>query len=117
MAECQNCGGFVTDDYARVFGDNQNDVHDCRQCPTEREIRDAEDEEGDQVLLRDVMTDREEGTTARADAAGEGDAGRRSAEAPGSGGGSTDRPNAGGGEVSDGLGLSRLRSVLGMGAK
>lgn len=29
---CRNCGGFVTRDFARVFGDNQNSVHGCLEC-------------------------------------------------------------------------------------
>jgi hypothetical protein len=60
MAECDHCGSFVTDDYARVFGDNENRVDDCRNCPT---VRSTSEEPGDgrEVLLRDVResTDRE----------------------------------------------------------
>lgn len=30
--ECQNCGGMVSDDFARVFGDNDDVVHGCPEC-------------------------------------------------------------------------------------
>lgn len=29
---CQNCDSFVTKDFARVFGNNQNEVHGCLDC-------------------------------------------------------------------------------------
>lgn len=32
MATCNNCGTFVTTDYARVFGDNEGTVHGCPEC-------------------------------------------------------------------------------------
>lgn len=56
MSECMSCGGFVSDDYARVFGDNQNNVFDCRSCRTDRRRSDKkkEDDDGEQVLLRSV---------------------------------------------------------------
>jgi hypothetical protein len=31
---CRNCGAHVTDDFARVFGDNQNRVYGCHECTT-----------------------------------------------------------------------------------
>jgi len=30
--ECQNCGAMVSDDFARVFGDNTDTVHGCPDC-------------------------------------------------------------------------------------
>lgn len=36
--ECRNCGNHVTNDFARVFGDNDNIVHHCPSCVTAREI-------------------------------------------------------------------------------
>ena len=30
--ECRNCGGRVSADFARVFGDNDGVVHRCMQC-------------------------------------------------------------------------------------
>ena len=55
MAECTYCGGFVTDDYARVFGDNENRVDDCRNCPTRRPTEEEDEaDDGREVLLREV---------------------------------------------------------------
>jgi hypothetical protein len=35
MAECRNCGGFVTDQYVRVFAPNDMDtVRVCPNCPS-----------------------------------------------------------------------------------
>lgn len=30
--QCQNCGGDVTEQYRRVFGDNNDVVHACPHC-------------------------------------------------------------------------------------
>jgi hypothetical protein len=39
---CQNCSNEVSDTFARVFGDNQNDVHACHGClPTRRQVSDG----------------------------------------------------------------------------
>lgn len=55
MATCYGCGGFVTDDYARVFGDNDDKVDDCRNCSKRRIESDDEDEtEKRTVLLSDI---------------------------------------------------------------
>jgi len=35
---CVNCGSFVTPQFARVFGDNQNRVTRCINCTTSREL-------------------------------------------------------------------------------
>jgi len=32
MKYCRNCGAPVTEDYARVFGDNDDVVHSCAEC-------------------------------------------------------------------------------------
>ncbi|WP_449271670.1 DUF7563 family protein [Halogranum gelatinilyticum] len=32
MTECNNCGVFVTPRFARVFGDNEDDIYGCRSC-------------------------------------------------------------------------------------
>jgi hypothetical protein len=32
MTRCLNCRSHVTERYARVQGDNQNQVHECPQC-------------------------------------------------------------------------------------
>jgi hypothetical protein len=37
--ECNNCGSFVTPQFARVFGDNDDEVYGCLNCQTARELR------------------------------------------------------------------------------
>ena len=32
MRECEACGAPVSDAFARVFGDNQGEVHACPEC-------------------------------------------------------------------------------------
>ena len=32
MRECINCGSKVTQRFARVFGDNEDDIHGCPEC-------------------------------------------------------------------------------------
>lgn len=32
MPACRNCGAHVTDQFARVFGDNEDIVHTCMGC-------------------------------------------------------------------------------------
>lgn len=34
MPSCRNCGAHVTDQFARVFGDNEDIVHTCMGCGT-----------------------------------------------------------------------------------
>jgi len=41
---CQNCGNVVSDNFARVCGDNQGNVHHCMNCIPE--------DEGGRELLR-----------------------------------------------------------------
>lgn len=36
---CMTCGEVVTRRFARVFGDNGDDVHACVNCTTTRELR------------------------------------------------------------------------------
>ncbi|MFC7047317.1 hypothetical protein ACFQH6_19580 [Halobacteriaceae archaeon GCM10025711] len=38
MARCQGCGSFVTSDFARVFGDQDNVVHRCLDCDSFRRL-------------------------------------------------------------------------------
>jgi hypothetical protein len=38
---CENCGSFVTRDFARVFGDNQNTVHGCLDCMNGTDVKDG----------------------------------------------------------------------------
>lgn len=32
MRQCDNCDGTVSDDYHRVFSDNEGVLHNCWQC-------------------------------------------------------------------------------------
>ncbi|SFR65703.1 hypothetical protein SAMN04487947_3179 [Halogeometricum rufum] len=32
MPKCNNCDTFVTPRFARVFGDNEDDIYGCRNC-------------------------------------------------------------------------------------
>lgn len=34
MTTCSDCGGFVTKDFARTFGDRDDEVHACPDCTT-----------------------------------------------------------------------------------
>lgn len=80
MAECSHCGSFVTDDYVRVFGDNDGNLHECRSCRARGSTTtDETDETGERVvLLRDVNGEesgegaggREDPPTTRNDATG-----------------------------------------------
>lgn len=35
---CSNCDSFVTPQFARVFGDNQNRIRRCLNCTTSRDL-------------------------------------------------------------------------------
>lgn len=41
MPECNNCGEFVTPDFARVFGNNHNEVGACLDCTTRTILQDG----------------------------------------------------------------------------
>lgn len=32
MAKCRGCGNYVTDGFARVFGDNNDEIYSCINC-------------------------------------------------------------------------------------
>lgn len=38
---CRNCGAFVTPQFSRVFGNNQNEVYGCFDCMTATKIKDG----------------------------------------------------------------------------
>jgi hypothetical protein len=38
QTRCRRCGGFVTARFARVFGDNDDQVYGCHQCTSTREL-------------------------------------------------------------------------------
>jgi len=39
MTSCENCGAFVTDQFARVYGDNSGEVHACFECQTKTAVK------------------------------------------------------------------------------
>jgi len=41
MPECQNCGSYVTRNFQRVFGDNQNNVQSCMDCGDRTGVREG----------------------------------------------------------------------------
>lgn len=41
MPECQNCGGYVSHEWVRVFGDRQGEVHACYDCSSARHRNDG----------------------------------------------------------------------------
>jgi hypothetical protein len=38
MGRCTTCGRHVSDRFARVFGDNEDEVHGCPACATQRDL-------------------------------------------------------------------------------
>ena len=41
MPQCRNCGSHVTVQFAKVFGDNQDTVHNCMSCVPNAELDDG----------------------------------------------------------------------------
>ena len=39
--DCQGCGSSPTEQFRRVFGDNDDVVHGCPECSTYRELHDG----------------------------------------------------------------------------
>jgi hypothetical protein len=39
---CLHCGSYATQRFARVFGDNDNDLYACLECTTMRALRNGE---------------------------------------------------------------------------
>ncbi|WP_135536978.1 DUF7563 family protein [Halostella pelagica] len=44
--QCRNCGAYVSNQFARVFGNNQNRVYACLDCSTTRDLREGVATEG-----------------------------------------------------------------------
>jgi ferredoxin-like protein FixX len=38
---CRNCGSYVTTCFARVFGNNEDEVYACLECSTMRALREG----------------------------------------------------------------------------
>ncbi len=36
---CQNCGSFITPEFARVFGNNDDDVFGCLECMSGTDVK------------------------------------------------------------------------------
>lgn len=45
--ECRNCGAFVTERFAAVFGDNDDRIFGCRECMTVSELKEGDASEPD----------------------------------------------------------------------
>lgn len=41
MPTCDRCGGFVTADFARVFGDNDDRLSGCLDCTPRERLADS----------------------------------------------------------------------------
>ncbi|WP_245998472.1 DUF7563 family protein [Halalkalicoccus subterraneus] len=51
MVRCNRCDGYVSRDYARVFGDNHDQVSECPNCPISWQEEEADrSEESDRKL-------------------------------------------------------------------
>lgn len=46
MPRCANCGAFVSERFARVFGDDDHRVSACLECASMRAIREGAGIEG-----------------------------------------------------------------------
>jgi hypothetical protein len=65
MASCDRCRRYVSPDYVRVFGDNQNQLDSCPDCrakPTRDAEPDAQGESDRTVTFRMSDFESEEGT-------------------------------------------------------
>lgn len=51
MPSCNNCGAMVTDRYARVLGDNNNEVQGCPECRAKTDPKAVDEEEVDKLRL------------------------------------------------------------------
>ena len=36
---CRNCGTYVSSQFAKVFGDNEDEIHRCIECTTLRDLQ------------------------------------------------------------------------------
>lgn len=115
MPECTTCGGHVTHEYVRVFGDNEDSIDSCRNCRASSREQDDEDVESDEVVyLEDVLGD-EARQNQQSDAEAEADRERDTATT-GGGVATTERgdPDDSPAESGSGgrFGLSRIRSLF-----
>jgi hypothetical protein len=45
--KCHNCNSFISQQFARVFGDNDDRAHACIRCSTLHSLRDGKASETD----------------------------------------------------------------------
>ncbi|WP_418771503.1 DUF7563 family protein [Halobacterium yunchengense] len=46
MPRCRNCESHVTEQFARVFGDNEDRVHSCIDCTANTDLYDGAGSQG-----------------------------------------------------------------------
>jgi hypothetical protein len=56
MPRCRNCENHVTEQFARVFGDNEDEVHNCIDCTSNAELYDGAGSAGDEWTERRAAT-------------------------------------------------------------
>ena len=39
--QCRHCGAYVSSQFARVFGDNDDEIHRCIECSTLRDLQEG----------------------------------------------------------------------------
>ena len=52
---CQSCGSFVTKDFARVFGDNDDQVHGCLECMSASDVKRGGSKPGCSGSIEDTL--------------------------------------------------------------
>lgn len=57
MVRCDRCDGYVSRDYARVFGDNRDRVTSCPNCQTGRAAGEEPSEERSEQKLTFKMSE------------------------------------------------------------
>lgn len=49
MPRCNNCESHVTEQFARVFGDNDDHVHSCIDCTANTDLYDGAGSQGSET--------------------------------------------------------------------
>lgn len=63
---CQECGSHVSEQFRRVFGDNDDTVYSCLECSTRREIHDGAGADGEYHTRAVAETRKQRGGSPRA---------------------------------------------------
>ena len=53
QSQCNNCGAFVTRQFARVYGNNHDEVYGCLRCQRARDLREGNHLERHHKLMND----------------------------------------------------------------